>query len=269
MEKSQKISVTVPEGYDSTKPIIIHLLEGEAPKPVKTLHPQKVSVTGDITAPLRYARDRYKSIEIEPVSQGSSIPDENKKAIVTYMDKAAGPWIKLETDPSSEIGVTIKGELKKNPDLAPFHFNESAVFDNKAFIAVLRKSAHCFTNTQEVVAMIKQLQNMVAKFETEVENLDDKQGNTTNSVRTALNASKAGIPTELHFNMPLFSGGPRVPFSASVEIDVEFTGGKSPKAMFGLFSLDLDVNLTETAIKITHGEINELSKYFTCIRVES
>ena len=260
MEKSQKISVTVPEGYDSTKPIIIHLLEGEAPKPVKTLHPQKVTVVGDITAPLRYTKDRF----IDNLNN-----DDNKKAIVTYMDKAAGPWIKLETDPSSEIGVTIKGELKKNPDLAPFHFNESAVFDNKAFIAVLRKSAHCFANTQEVVAMIKQLQNMVAKFETEVENLDDKQGNTTNSVRTALNASKAGIPTELHFNMPLFSGGPKVAFSASVEIDVEFTGGKSPKAMFGLFSLDLDVNLTETAIEITHGEIYELSKYFTCIRVES
>ena len=265
MEK-QKLTVVVPENHNAETPIVIHVLEGKAPEPVKTLHPKTLKISGDINAPLDYARDRFGT---EPVLQGASIPENNRIPIVTYMDKAVGPWIKLETNPFSELGEVITGNLHQNPDLKAFKFNESKVFDNQSFIEVLRKFAHCFKDKNEVKNLIKKLQNMVAKFETEVENLDDRQGNTTNSIKTALNSSKSGIPTELHFSMPLFSGGSNVEFVAEVEIEVDFVGGKSPKAMFGIFSLELGVELTESAVKITHEQVNELRKYFTCIRVEA
>lgn len=269
MEKIENFSVVVPENYDPSKPIIIQLLEGSAPNPVRTLNPQKISLTGDITAPKVFALDRFerRGDVIKEHSSGQ-LDEGSKTVLVTYMDKAKGPWIKLETDPSSELNTTIKGELKPNPDLNPFHFNKAKVFTNDSFMEVLKENGHCFKEISNVRTLIKSLQNFVAKFSTEVEKLDDKGGNTKNLIQTTLDATKSNIPTSVDFFMPMFSGGPAVEFTAEVEIDVVMEGG-APKAKFGLFCLELTVKMTQESERIVAEEIAVLNEFFTCIRVES
>ena len=65
----------------------------------------------------------------------------------------------------------VRGELKPNPDLAKFHFNEAGFFTNKTFAEMIMNHPHCFANKGEAKSLRKSLQNYQAKFNTLVNEL--------------------------------------------------------------------------------------------------
>jgi hypothetical protein len=250
-------NIYLPENYNGN-PIEIVVREGEAPKPLNTVQPRKREFIGDIHSVFSYAKERYNIPE--------SLSEKHHDSLIEFCDDPDRPWIVLDTDINNPLSTTIKGQLLKNPDLRPFEFNRGAVFTNKSFIAVIKENAHCFKDTHTARALIKQLQNFVAKFTTEVEDLDDKQGNTKFKIETKLEAAKTGIPEILEFNMPLFNGERKANFNVEVEIEVVMNNGK-PEAKFGFFSLELNQLIRDEAERIINSQIELLQSYFTCIRV--
>lgn len=258
MEKIENFNVYL-NGEVPQKPIEIIFREGKAPEPLRTIDPQKISISGDIDTVLSYVRDRYHTRE-EGDDNGSNIVP-----IVVYCDDPKRSYIELREKPNSPNGTIIRGELKENPDLKEFHFNQAGVFDNQRFIAVIRENAHCFKSLDDAKQLVKSLQNFQARFTTEVDNLDDRQGNTENRIKTVIDSTKTGIPQELHFNMPFFNGGEKKAFTVEVEIDVKMNNGK-PEAKFGFFSMDMVQAARDEAEVIINNQIEALQPYFTCIR---
>jgi hypothetical protein len=250
-------NIQVPENYPGY-PIEIIVREGEAAKPLNTVQPRKREFCGGIDSVLSFVKDRYKIAE--------SIVEKHDYVMVEYCYNPDRPWILLDTDINNPLSTTVRGELIKNPDLKPFEFNKGAVFTNKSFIQVIKENAHCFASIQEANQLIKQLRNFVAKFTTEVEDLNDNQGNTKLKIETKLEAAKSGIPELLNFSAPLFNGGNKVYFTVEVEIEVVMNNGK-PEAKFGFFSLELNQMLRDEAERIINMQVEALDQYFTCIRV--
>lgn|GEM_PF-3502012 len=258
MEKIENLNVYFNGDKVPEKPVEIILREGDAPEPLKTVNPVKQVIEGDIDTVLTYVKGRYNPSEEEgkPVEKG---------VIILYCDDPDHVAIKLLIDEKNPLATVVKGSLEKNPDLRNFQFNEGAAFDNKSFIKTIKKNAHCFNSLMEAQNLIKQLSSFQATFETKVEDLDDRRGNTSLGVKTVLDSSKTGIPETLSFNMPLFNGGPKVSFIVEVELDVVNEGNR-PQAKFGFVSMEIVQLARDHAEEIIKNQIGELSKYFTCIR---
>jgi hypothetical protein len=256
MSNIENINISVNEA-DQKTPIIIHLLEGPAPEPVKVNQPQSININGDIYAPVLYS-NRIESSSIEDPTD----------SIVTYSDNPKDPWIKLVIDPSQTINQTVTGKLIVNKDLNDFHFNEAAFFTNKTFADMILKKAHCFANKGEAKALRKSLQNYQAKFNTIVQKNNDNQGNTEDMIKTEFDKTGSGIPPVINLKMPLFDGGPDVEFTAEVEIEVLMTTGK-PEARFAFFTEELDIQQRAGAKEIIQEQIKKLEKSFVCIRVNN
>lgn len=253
MENLTIEKIVLPEGYNGQE-INITLREGSASDPVRTVQPRKREIKGDIQSVYLYSKDRFL------------LPEIVTKALVEYSDDPNQPWIFLDTDIDHPLSTTVKGELVQNPDIKNFSFNRGAVFTNKTFIQVIKENAHCMENLAQARALIKQLQSFVARFTTDVEDIDDKQGNTKYKIETKLEAAKTGIPEAIIFDMPFFIGSAKTKFSVEVEIEVVMTNSK-PEAKFGFFSLEFNQLLRDEAQKAVAAEIQKLSNNFTCIRV--
>lgn len=261
MSKFENLNITISdkENYPQ-KPIIVHILEGPAPDPIKVNQPKSVEINGDIFAPVLYSgvqnlNDSFSPLEIKKPSE----------AIVTYSDNPKDPWIKLVIGPDQTINQTVTGKLIVNKDLNDFHFNEAAFFTNKTFADMILKKAHCFALKGEAKALRKSLQNYQAKFNTIVQKNNDNQGNTEDMIKTEFDKTGSGIPPVINLKMPLFDGGPDVEFTAEVEIEVVMTSGK-PEARFAFFTEELDIQQRAGAKEIVQSQIEQLSKAFVCIR---
>lgn len=255
-EKSFK--VIVPENYDPSKPIVIHLLEGQAPDPIKTVQEQSVKISGDIISPSEYSKLIAHTSGIFPTTD----------AIVEYSDNPKNPWIELKLNPSKSIHTTVIGKLAENKELEQFGFNVDGKFTNVTFIDFITKHAHCFAVAGVVKQLRKELKNFQAQFKTLVKKTDDSQGNTEDYIQTELDKTKANIPESIHLKMPLFEGQEPIEFIAEVEITVSMTSGK-PEAKFGFFVLDLESIKREAAEEIIKEQIETLKEKFICIRVNN
>lgn len=252
--------VIVPENYDPTKPIVIHLLEGKAPEPINTVQEKSVDISGDINSPVEYSK-LLKSEEASGIFK-------NSEAIVEYSDNPKNPWIVLKLDPSKSIQVVVKGELKTNRELEEFGFNVDGKFTHKTFLDFISKHAHCFAVKGAVMKMRSELRNFQAQFKTLVKKANDAQGNTEDQITTEFDKTKANIPESIALNMPLFEGQEPKEFTAEVEISVSMDSGK-PEAKFGFFVLDLETTQRESAKEIIKANVDILKQKFTCIRVNS
>ena len=261
MSKIENLNISV-SGKDDypTDPIIIHILEGPAPEPLKVNQPKSVAIEGAIDSPLIYAIHYFSENTAEkPHVVHPEI------AVVVFSDSPKNPYIKLTIDPGHSISTTVTGKLKPNTDLAAFRFNEAGSFTNKTFSEMIIKHAHCFANKGEAKTLRKSLQNYQAKFNTVVQKANDNQGNTEDFIKTEFDKTGSGIPQVINLKMPLFDGGGDIEFSAEVEIEVVMISGK-PEARFAFFTEELDILHRANSSAIISHQINELSEHFVCIR---
>jgi hypothetical protein len=266
---SKNIKVVVPENYDPAKPIVIHLLEGAAPEPLKTVQEQSVKISGDINAPAIYAKSifpRSGSVGFSNDSPVNRFP--NEQAIVEYSNNPKNPWIELTLNPGQSVNTKINGVLKPNKEVELFGFNVDGKFTNKTFIDHIMKYPHCFATKGVVKQLRNELKNFSAQFKTLVKKADDSKGNTEDIISTEFDKTKANIPDQIFLKMPLFEGCDPVEFEAEVEIKVDMTSGK-PEAKFGFFTMELEVQQREFTENIIKSQVDLLKEKFTCIRVNN
>ena len=254
MSNIENLNVSV-QGQNPEKPVIIHLLEGKAPEPVETIQPKQIGISGDINTPVNFSQGMNPETKYDPMD-----------AIVEFSDNPKDPWIEIKYEVGKSLFHRVRGELKPNPDLAKFHFNEAGFFTNKTFAEMIMNHPHCFANKGEAKSLRKSLQNYQAKFNTLVKKADDNQGNTEDMIKTEFDRTGSGIPPVINLKMPLFDGGDDKEFSAEVEIEVVMTSGK-PEARFAFFTEELGLTQRESAKKVIQEQINQLKEHFTCIRV--
>lgn len=202
--ENKNIHLSVSQGESTDKPIIVHLLEGDAPNPVNY---EPFSITGNINAVKDYLTTRT---DID--KKGAHILMNEQKASITLIRFEGLPY-----------KVTVIGSLTPYPELAQFGINTSKTHTLTDIRTLIKMNRIFFPDRDKHTALVNSLQNFTAKVEATHTNVADNRSNksigTTKQVET-------GLMADFELCIPLFNGGAHKSFRVEICYDVTDGGTK-------------------------------------------
>ncbi len=227
---SKDIKVTVENGV---KELVIR--EGVA-NPIP--EPVKINISGTITAPRLFVEKR-KTL-IQPL-ETNVICDVNKGTIT------------LNAEEKDAKGTVIQGTLKINPELAAFYINNDRAFGLKEIQKHLRMKRSFFKDREQNDTLLKKLSEFFAKITIEINQKDDRKGNTLDSI-----SSKVAHEIPLYFTlkMPIYQGFPEKEFVVEIIADITDANVK-----FTFESVELQELLDDDRKRLIETELASLGDY--------
>ena len=227
----QDINLTAKEGVSE---IIVRT--GDAPK----VHdPVKYSFEGNISAPLEYFNARVKA---------NMNYFDAKLAVVEVNERDYK--IIIRRDPKDVFAETVSGQLKKNPDIEAIGVNTGEQFKPSELAKRLKKNRIFFSAIADAMRIISDLQSLKVSAKSELEQSDDRRGNTKN---VFVQSVETNMPVSFQLAMPIFNGDSDVSFA--VEVSFEVSGQQV------LCSLD-SIELTEYERRRAHELLTEQAEQF-------
>ncbi len=156
----EELKVTVENGV---KELVIR--EGKAPD---VDVPQKVSLSGIISAPSAFAAKRSQLW--------------NKDNCHVVVNRLAGK-ITLIVDETSPRATVVTGTLTLNPKLMHFGINTDKMWKLGDLAKFVRMNRISFAYPQEHTELLDKLVKFSAKIEAEIKHEDDKRGNTLHLIQ--------------------------------------------------------------------------------------
>lgn len=209
--------------------------EGEAPK---LYDPEKVELSGTITAPADFAEKR-KSI----------IPQLETNVLADYTKRT----IKLTISENSKFKSIITGTLETFPELADMHINGKKTYSHKELLDMIKFKGAYFKNKEEHTTLLTALKNFDAKVNQVFANANDYKGAAATQKVVEI---KTNVGLEFTLAIPMFTGGDITSFLVDINVDIN-NGG----VIFWLESVqlhDLMVKGTETEFE---KQLSRLSDY--------
>jgi len=191
-----KNQINVPEG---TKELIIR--EGEA-LDVSHLIPQKVSISGTITAPRMYIEKRKRM-------------HEDIKVHVLFSRE--NMQIKLICDEKNKIGTEITGKLLLNPELLKFKINTPVTYTLNELKQFLKMNRSFFVNVDENFKIVSNLEKVKISVQTQIEQEKDTRGNKTDNYQVKVDS---GLEMSFNLDLPVYLGQPKKKFKVDICLDV-------------------------------------------------
>lgn len=227
----QDINLTAKEGVSE---IIVRT--GDAPK----VHdPIKYSFDGNVSAPLDYFNSR-KAANVDYFDAKLAVVEVNER----------GCQIILRRDPKDVFAETVSGQLKKNPDIEAIGVNTGESFKPSELAKRLKKNRIFFSAIADAMRIISDLQSLKVSAKSELEQSDDRRGNTKN---VFVQSVETNMPVAFQLSMPIFNGEENVTFT--VEVSFEVSGQQV------LCSLD-SIELTELERRYAHQLLNQQAEQF-------
>jgi len=166
--------------------VSITVLQGKAPEPVNEtgLH-----INGAIDAPLRYCEARKNDITKESSHAKVSISD--------------GVIVFVADDRMSGLQKQINGKISFGKLFAELGINADRAWSPQELSKKLRLLRSIFPKPVEHMKLVKDLRNLKAKVNQDLENNDDQRGNKSVKLDQTL---ESNIPEQVTFKLPLIEG---------------------------------------------------------------
>ncbi len=160
-----KINVNMPENFDGTTPIVIHLLEGQTKDPVNI---SSLEIAGNIDAVSAFIDARVKNGQFKKMLQ-----DDCKSYIIMDVE---GQYITLIMDEKHPHKTTVKAKLEQNPELSKFGINAGTRYSPTELASVIKLNRAYFNSYDDHQAILSGLKNVSAKIGAEIINSNDDRG---------------------------------------------------------------------------------------------
>lgn len=242
--KPEKVNIILPENYDG-KPVELVFREGEA-EPIKDY---QAVFTQNVVMPSLFAYVLGRGFP-----EGEQLPGI---VIFNLEDRS----VQLNINPNDIRADRLTSRLELHPDLVAFGINEEKQFTAKQLVKHITRYAHCLGDVTAPKKLIKSLQNHDVKFEQQMKNMDDRQGNTEKSVKTALKFVEGELDPNWKLLIPIFKG--EAPVELEVEIQIDIQNGNP---VYSFWCLELEIISKQMSDSIISDVVNKLGKYFTCLR---
>lgn len=186
---------------DPKDPKVIYIREGVAPKLLDEIKPNKVHLSGVISAPAIFYERRKKLHN----------PD---KCHVLY-DMTAGTITLVVDENFENDNYKITGKIIDNPDLKQFKINGggSSIFTISDLKDLLKFTRMHFADKDENATAVLALQNFKAEVKKTFEDSDDDRGNTHEAKIVKLETS---LQQSFVLNMPIYKGGSNHKFKVDI-----------------------------------------------------
>lgn len=235
MEKN--ITIQTAPGADLSKPIIVHLLEGDAPKPLDYV---PLSITGDINAVKDFV-DARKEYTDKCKDDFHILFNTDRKTISLHMH------------PQHPVSTTVFAHLTTFTDLAAFGINRDTKFTLDAVRKLIRTNRIYFASKDNQVELLTQLQNFSATITSEILNTKDTRGNSNVGFNKKVTT---GLAAEFILCIPVFTG--LKPATIRVEICYDVTDGSTS---FWFESVELFEIEKQTIEDIFTAQMAEFKNY--------
>ncbi len=227
---------------DEGKTLIIRT--GIAPKLLDAIAPNKVHISGTITAPFDFYSKRK---DLHNPNKCHVLFNKNKQTITLIIDENY-----------SESNYQITGKLELNPDLAPFQINggKDKAFTIKGLMEVIKFNRLYFADMEAQATIVMSLQNFKAKIEHAIEDSTNNRGNETQSKVTKL---ENDLMESFVLIMPIYKGGPNATFKVEILCQV-----RDREVAVWLQSTELKEIMMQSIDTIINGELENF-KGIVCI----
>lgn len=191
-------------------------------------------------------------------------PIQENPGVIVYSIDPEHPFIKYYENPNDSLATVLKAKMEVNPDLEAFRINTQQGFYQKDLENHVRSYAHCFTSLDEVKDIIKRLQNFDVRYEQQVKQADDRQGQTEQAVKSALKFASGELPKVISLRLPLYLGTP----AQEVTLEIEVDRGKNNMPVFSFYSLDLELRKREVIEVNVSNQVAELRASFPILEAD-
>jgi hypothetical protein len=172
-------------------------------------YPVIIGISGILSAPAQFLekkKDLYKPINCHLI-----------------VDKVPGK-LTFDINDKDEFGDQVNGSLKVSGVLQSFRINTDHLYNPSELEKFLRRVKIWFADKAECDEMLHSLRNFTAKVTTNVEKLNDNNGNTKNLYETAI--ANVTLKKTFKLNIPLYEGYEKKQFYVEVAVDVSSSNVK-------------------------------------------
>lgn len=237
MEEVIKINV---EKFDGQELIIRH---GDA---VKVQEPQKVSISGVISAPYNYLVKRVAQV------------DQLRCYITVNRDRRA---IILVVDESSHYATHILGVLELSPIFRKFKINTGEYRTPLELAEFIKMHRAHFDNTAEAMELVSILRNFRAKVNKEVDrDIDLNKGDRNLAIRQVVDSN---IPKSFKINIPIFNGIP----AQTIEVETYFNPDDLTCSLVSPQANEIAETTTNSHIDIVLDMVAEIAPSIVIIEI--
>lgn len=189
------------------------ILHGNA---LELRHPERLIIVGQIESVRKYL-DARRGVLLS----SDSLQHINRDLAVITVNEDEGNII-LTVDPNNPFTTSVKGELKANPELAPFQINKAHRFTRETFLDLIAFRRRFFSEVSEWDNLKTKFQRLKITSNSEVDQGSDKRGNRDNNFKKEVNSDE--VPASFKLEMPIFKGQPPRKFQVDICVDVTDAG---------------------------------------------
>lgn len=202
---------------ENKEPIVIHLLEGEAPK---NFYPTNLEIEGDINAVIDFIATRETLI------------DKNKSHVIfRESDKS----ITLIIDETSHLSGKVKASLQTYPDLVEFGINKTKYFTRTEMEKLIRMNRFYFSDKDEHMKVMRDFQSFSAKVNQDIQQSSDQRGNKVNNSTKSV---QSDLVQSFVLQIPIFKGRESRKFVVEICFDVTDSAARFWLESVELFELE-------------------------------
>ena len=186
---TEKLNINFAEG-EAVKELIIRETN-HVNEPLPILEPEKVNITGTITAPFAFLQKRWNDPQTV----------HNRTHLLVNRDNLNIKLVINETDKRN--GMSITGQIELSRQFKSFGVNMDVQFAPEDLANFFRINRTYFKERNENMVLVSQLKSFRAKIETEVEREKKDNGSVTDVYKKVVNSN---LPASFKVCIPIYKG---------------------------------------------------------------
>lgn len=234
----EKLNIFFPEGKDKAE-LIIRQVNDEVKTTLPILEPDKVEISGNITAIFDFLEKRWNAEDKQI--------DHCRTHILVDRDNMQMALVVNETDKRDK--KEIIGAIKLSRQYIAFGVNKK-LWESTELGNFFRINRSYFEKKDTNMMLVNLLKRFTAKVNTEVEREEKDNGSVTDVYRKVVDSN---LPEAFAVRIPIFKGSQPEVFSIEIIAHVE---GKH--AVLELISPDAEAIVEEVRDKIINAEIEKI-----------
>lgn len=236
----EKLNIFFPEGKDKAE-LIIRQVNDEVKKELPILEPDKVSISGNITAIFDFLAKRWNA-------EDNQI-DHCRTHILVDRDNLKMTLVVNETD--SRNKKTVTGTIQLSRQYTAFGINKN-LWESTDLGNFFRINRSYFEKKETNMTLVNLLKRFTAKVNTEVEREEKDNGSVTDVYRKVVDSN---LPDAFTVRIPIFKGSAAEVFTIEIIAHVE---GKH--AVLELISPDAEAIVEEVRDKLIDEQIAKIQE---------
>jgi hypothetical protein len=205
--KPENLNINFAQG-EAVKEIIIRETN-HVNEPLPILEPEKVGITGTITAPFAFLQKRWNA-PAGFTNENEPQIDHARTHIIVDRDNLKMTLVCNETD--KRHAMTVTGRIELSRQFKAFGVNMDVHFGPEDLANFFRINRSYFKDRGENMNLVSQLKSFRAKIETEVEREKKDNGSVTDVYKKVVNSN---LPDSFKVCIPIYKG------AAPEEIEIE------------------------------------------------